>query len=321
MLAFYFHLCSRSSPATVRAHPVLKRLLTLKQALSTMEELDFAPDSDASELTEDDESDGSIAESEDEDEDMDDLDDDVDWRKQLDALVRDAKEHGDGSVKAKRTKKAAAAAEVSKVSKKTTPPSQVAKAKKPTKKTKEPKIVFDLVQPEFVSAKAGASSKTKSKKANGDDSAFGDPTALSTSDASDKARRKKSLKFHTSRIESAADRRAAARSGVAVGGGDEDVPYPERKREAEKRRAEEVERRRKKEGLGQGGADLDDEEPDKSVEAKKGKKRARDEEDEEGSSDGEGYYDLVASRGKEVKKAKREAYEADRAAERCVPLA
>ncbi|KAG8775696.1 hypothetical protein FRC12_001325 [Ceratobasidium sp. 428] len=66
---------------------------------------------------------------------------------------------------------------------------------------------FDLVEPEFASTK----SKDKGKQVaatNGDvdSEAFGDPTQLSHTDASDKAGRRRTLRFHTSKIERQARR-------------------------------------------------------------------------------------------------------------------
>ncbi|KAH7101617.1 Sas10 C-terminal domain-containing protein [Auriculariales sp. MPI-PUGE-AT-0066] len=311
-LAFYFHLCARTSPGTVRKHPILGRLVTLKQALATMEELDFAPDDDEEET------------------DISELSADVDkddndgqgagWRElELRELLRDAEQHGDvlePKQRKSKTKTKAKSADDDPASTRT----------KTKKKTKAPQIVFDLEQPEFVSSQLTnglSKAKTKSNKAKtqhrtDEDEAFGDATMLGAGDASDKARRRKTLKFHAARIESAADRRAAARAGA--GGGDEDVPYPERKREMEMRKQREFEKRLAKQQVGQGGADLDDEEPTVVPKAH-GKKRVRDEEDEEGDagSDADGYYELVASRGKDAKKAKHEAYEAERAAERYNP--
>jgi U3 small nucleolar RNA-associated protein 3 len=75
--------------------------------------------------------------------------------------------------------------------------------KKKKKKTAPPAPVFDLVEPEFASTKAkGKKGKQDSAgNADVDSEAFGDPTQLSHTDASDKAGRRKSLRFHTSKIE------------------------------------------------------------------------------------------------------------------------
>ena len=60
-LAFYLHMCSSQTyaqrPDLLKSHPVFSRLLTLKQSLSTLEELDFAvSDEDNSDVDDDDES-------------------------------------------------------------------------------------------------------------------------------------------------------------------------------------------------------------------------------------------------------------------------
>ena len=182
-----------------------------------------------------------------------------------------------------------------------------------------PMPVFDLVEPELPPSSKGES-KGKSKAAMAVDAAedvYGEASALDAADAADKQARKKSLRFHVARIESTAARRAGARAHIA--GGDDDIPYRERKREREARLAKEVAKAR--EGL---GADLDDADPELEVDAgagaKKGKKRSRDEEDEESGGEEDGYYELVKRKSKEKKEKKKQDYETAAAAARYVPL-
>ncbi|CDO68259.1 hypothetical protein BN946_scf184842.g22 [Trametes cinnabarina] len=109
-------------------------------------------------------------------------------------------------------------------------------------------------------------------------------------------------------------RRTGARSAAI--GGDDDIPYRERKKEKEARIAKEVAKAR--EGA---GADLDDVDPELEMDAaeKKAKKRRREEsesEDEGGEADG--YYELVKRKSKEKKEKKKQEYEAARAADRYV---
>ena len=99
-------------------------------------------------------------------------------------------------------------------------------------------------------------------------------------------------------------RRRGARAAL---GGDDDVPYRERRQAREARAAREAAAR----GLGTGGADLDGEEP---------QPRKRDE-DGDGDGDGsaedeaaDGYYDLVQRKKKERKEEKQAAYDAAKAA-------
>lgn len=82
--------------------------------------------------------------------------------------------------------------------------SQPSEKEKKKKKASTPTApVFDLIEPEFAATKSkGKKSKQDSTvKIDVESEAFGDPTQLSHTDASDKAGRRKSLRFHTSKIE------------------------------------------------------------------------------------------------------------------------
>ncbi|KAG8722924.1 hypothetical protein FRC08_000024 [Ceratobasidium sp. 394] len=174
-------------------------------------------------------------------------------------------------------------------------------------------LAFDLVEPEFASTK----SKDKGKQplvgnADVDSEAFGDPTQLSHTDASDKAGRRRTLRFHTSKIESASNRRSAARAGM---GGDDDLPYRERRKE------------QKRKGLGEGGDDLEmDAEMDGDIGmdtdtpsiGKRARESASPVDDEEAEGE-DGYYDLVRKVKKQRKEEKKAEYESMRAAERVDP--
>ncbi|KIM22783.1 hypothetical protein M408DRAFT_279574 [Serendipita vermifera MAFF 305830] len=299
-LAFYLHMRAQpkyaTNPKLLQAHPVLARLLSLKQAMSSLERLDFGPNSDGSEEEED--SDDSEV---DEEEDMRFLWGDRDLaamdENEFEDLLRDAQEVPEPTVlKAKKKpKKSPVDGEVSQ--------------KKKEKKRKSKAPVFDLEEPEFVPASAlnGVSkSKSKSKAMDGT-SAFGEYTSLDATDAQDKSARKKSLRFHTSRIESAASRRANAR-GAAMQG-DNDIPYREREKQREEREAKESKRRAEKGLLGAGGEDLEEESVGRGV------KRPRDEEDE-GDVGVDGYYELVKRQKREEKAEKQAQYDAQKAAEK-----
>ena len=117
---------------------------------------------------------------------------------------------------------------------------------------------------------------------------------MDEADLEDKKGRRKALRFHTAKIESASARRNQARTAL---GGDDDVPYRERNKEKErKKQLANVNR-----GLGDGGDDLDDEEPEISPGKTQQRKRGRDEDganDERGgggenNDDDDGYRSLA----------------------------
>ncbi|EMD40075.1 hypothetical protein CERSUDRAFT_92569 [Gelatoporia subvermispora B] len=307
-LAFYFHLRTSEKyvqrPELLRSHPVLPRLLSLKQSLATLEDLDFG-------LSDEDEDEGEN----DSDEEEEELDPNTEegFRKlltydpkrkvgldELEGLLREASEAArkrmESEQKVKRKTKAADAED---------------RPKKRRKTNSEPaKPVFDLVEPDLTARPASSSKRQPAAHIT---DVYGETTTLQAADAADKAARRKSLRFHTSRIENTSARRSGARN--AAMGGDDDIPYRERKQQREERMAREAAPRR-----GQGGDDLDDVEP----QPRKEKKRAR-EEDEFGSGSGSeaggdasGYYDLVQRKSKEKKEQKKQEYEEAQAAARPV---
>jgi len=77
------------------------------------------------------------------------------------------------------------------------------KTKKKTKETSQSQ--FDLVEPQFVPVKHSGHVEDDSAEA------FGESTSLSAADDADKKSRKKSLRFHTSRIETSVRRKEEAR--------------------------------------------------------------------------------------------------------------
>ncbi|KAG8763696.1 hypothetical protein FRC11_013930 [Ceratobasidium sp. 423] len=192
-------------------------------------------------------------------------------------------------------------------------PSETSETSEKKKKGSTPKPVFDLVEPEFTTTKSKEKTKQDSMPAADVDlEALGDPTQLSHTDASDKAGRRKSLRFHTSKIESTSNRRSTARSGM---GGDDDLPYRERRKEQQKRR-----------GLGEGGDDLEmdggEGDTEMDIDTSSIGKRDRDASEQPGDdgSEGEdGYYELVRTAKKQRKEEKKAEYEAMRAAERIDP--
>ncbi|KAF7985511.1 hypothetical protein HWV62_3725 [Athelia sp. TMB] len=288
-LAFYLHL--RSSPKYVqnsellKEHPIMSRLLALKQSISTLEDLDFAPSDD------DEESGSDLGDGESPSSDEDEaLDREQLWKfdklkgledDELVALLAEAESLIPASSRRQPAEK---------------PPKKKRKVDADSKKAAKP--AFDLVEPVYARDKLSASSTAVN---SGDTDAYGEATSLQHADQVDKAARKKSLRFHTSKIESNSARRKGARNAI---GGDDDIPYRERKKEKEARLAKESEKKAKTKG--QGGDDLDD------VDAAVGtKKRPReDDEDDEPPADGaDGYYELVKRKSKEKKEKKKADYE------------
>ncbi|KDN34619.1 hypothetical protein RSAG8_12281, partial [Rhizoctonia solani AG-8 WAC10335] len=191
--------------------------------------------------------------------------------------------------------------------------SETSETREKKKKGSSPKPVFDLVEPEFTATKTKEKARQDSTLGmDVDIEALGDPTQLSHTDASDKAGRRKSLRFHTSKIESTSNRRSTARSGM---GGDDDLPYRERRKEQKRR------------GLGEGGDDLEmneggDGDTGMDTDAASIGKRNRNASEQlgdDGSEGEDGYYELVRTAKKQKKEEKKAEYEAMRAAERVDP--
>lgn len=282
LLAFYLHLRASEKysarPELLRQHPILNRLLVLKQSLATLEDLSFnLSDSDM----------------ESEEEDLDDESDDemTQAGKELQAWLASRASGLDvGELEQ-------LLAEVNGPTKKSK--SKTKKAQPPKKKRKVNDVVFDVEEPTF------AKSSSKSTKAMDTADGYGEATALDVADAVDKGVRRKALRFHTAKIESASARRQGARNAM---GGDDDIPYRERK----KRQAD----KQVPKNLGEGGDDLDDAEPEQ---ADRRRKRGRDDASDEGGSgseDDDGYYSLVKKQ-KALKRAEKKAeYEAVREANR-----
>lgn len=317
-LAFYLHLRASSrytaNPNLLRNHPVMKRLLTLKQSLATLEDLDFAlsdedEDSDREDLSD--------PESELEDADGDSIEEGSEDEEQLvipvmngkkkkrlennelDELLRDAEGLWDADLtpvlngkKSKSRPNGLTNGDVH-----AEPP----KKKRKTSTNSPSKPVFDLVEPTFTPT----TSTTPVARADLEADAFGERHALTAADAQDKKARRRSLAFYTSKLDAAQAKREGARAAAA--GGDDDIPYRVRDRKGKAAM--------EKGGRAQ-GADLDGEDVQQEI----GKKRARvdDGGGEEAEQGEDGYYSLVKKKAKEQKEQKKAKYEAARAAERYV---
>lgn len=302
-LAYYLHLRSSEKyanrPLLLRQHPILNRLLTLKQSLVMLENLGVGTDSQ-DEDDEDDKYEDEYGEPESETPDL--------WSilmakglesDELADLLMDADD------------KPRKAPKKDKIEVK--PP----KKKRKTSDDKNEQPIFDLVEPDFEAASTSAKKKRSAPADVSSTDAFGETTFLQHVDATDKQARKKSLRFHVSRIESATARRQNARINAV--GGDDDIPYRERKKEKEQRM--EKERQRKAGTLGMGGDDLDDVNPE-ITDASRSKKRLRDvdveDDDDSDTAAVHGYYELVRRQAADKKSKKKIDYEEARAAERLV---
>ena len=188
------------------------------------------------------------------------------------------------------------------------PDKEPPKKKRKTSSAVKRSPVFDLEEPTYTPSKPRVSTLTPiSREAD----AFGDAMTLGTADAADKKARRHTLRFHTSKIESASARRQSAR--VALGG-DDDLPYRERRKEKEARAR--VQREVQAGKRGQGGDDLDDTDLALLGRATGGANSGEGDESEEENVDG--YYSLIRRQKGEQKEAKKLAYEAAKAANRCV---
>jgi U3 small nucleolar RNA-associated protein 3 len=329
-------------PDLVKSHPVLERLLVLKQSLSTLEDLDFdISDSQSGE----DGFFGDDFDESDEDLDLDDEDEEVfdlfnhtrvgKKKKprlelnELQGLLQDAEAdisdlaptvNGATSPEKKRKKTEKQPLSLDREEMSEPPKKKQRTTKKDTdseRSTGPRTTVFHLVEPEFEYSVSG--SAPASSFADAADS-FGEHTILQSVDAADKKARKKSLRFHTSKIEGAALRRDKGAKSFL--GGDDDIPYKERKKQKEIREAKEI----AKKGRGVGGDDLSDGDPEVDMgldfagfggEINGGEpgKRSRDESSEDDIDPGE-YYSLVERSAKEKKERKRAEYNAARIVER-----
>ena len=278
-LAFYLHLRSSEKyarrPELLHSHPILSRLLVLKQSLTTLEDLNLASLDSEAHANKD-------SESMDEDEFLDDTE-------QLWKFER--KEGLDPDELDELLKDAALSLQPS------TQSVERPKKKRKTTIAEDGHPVFDTTEPTFAPLKIPSSGAyADSEFAD----AFGEAASLLSADAADKSARKKSLRFHISKIESTSTRRQVARNKAV--GGDDDLPYKERKKEKDARLVKEA----KVNLRGQGGEDLDDIDPETFGTTG----RPSNDGDGSGSGDSEdGYYGLVKKKTKERKQQKKADYE------------
>ncbi|KAJ9113838.1 hypothetical protein QFC19_000031 [Naganishia cerealis] len=313
MLAFYLHLAAlpEDQRPDFSTHPILPRLAQLKEGVSMLEDLDFDAAS-VDDEDEDDEEDEGVdgVDEEDEDEELANgkaeligrLVDStgVDWddadnlwqggeleENELEDLREDAKdEMSDDDLDLDDAEDEEPEIVLPK-----------AKSSKKDKRDKNfnKKSKFALEEPEFVPASKNKKSAAGSRNDENDE--FGDATVLNAADSADKSAKKRSLRFHTSKIAATSARRAAAREALL--GGDDDIPYKS------KQAARDAVLRRNS-AAGDGGEDLDG-----SDWSEKDRKRAREVmEAEDAVEADDGYYELVKKRKTEEKQARKEEYDA-----------
>ncbi|KAL7409037.1 hypothetical protein BDY24DRAFT_242893 [Mrakia frigida] len=190
--------------------------------------------------------------------------------------------------------------------------------------SKPKKSIFPTLEeptPSFANPTASTSksrsSSSKPSTSSTSTSTLDDPhsesTTLSLADSSAKASARHSLRFHTSKIDSASARRSSARQGRM--GGDEDIPY--RNKQAGRDAA--LRKNAPKGAVGQ-DTDLDGaewgEEDRKTARDVKGMDREMEGEGGEDMEGEDGYYQLVKKRKREEKEEKQDAYDEVRDASR-----
>lgn len=167
--------------------------------------------------------------------------------------------------------------------------------------------------------KKSKKSSTASSKARSTDD-YLDPLNLSTTDVSDKAQARHSLRFHVSAVHQKSLKRESG-NGLRVGGDDD---LPRKSKEASRREV----LKRQEHGGAKGEAldgrdwDEDDATAAKSVQAE-GRTKALSNEERRGDTediDPEAYYELVKKETQDKKREKKEQYDDQRSAEKYVSL-
>lgn len=173
------------------------------------------------------------------------------------------------------------------------------KKRKVEKEKAVPEVIFDVEEPTLPKKKGKTNTVTFAQNTASD--AFGEATGLDAVDVEDKVGRRHALRFHTSKIESANARRQNARNAM---GGDEDIPYRERRKQAESKK--------KLANLGAGGDDLDDVDPEPQQREKRAREDVFDGLDDDVEDDEDGYYSLVKKQKRDKKAMKKAEYEAQK---------
>ncbi|PFH53937.1 hypothetical protein AMATHDRAFT_72960 [Amanita thiersii Skay4041] len=265
-------------PERLKSHPILARLLSLQQTLSSLKNFGFTEfdsrELDVVEVGEDVEMNSGEAA-------MDEIiSTSVQEHQEPELQQSDSVSHLDATIEC----------------------NNLEPSKRPPKKRRktvdgiaEPCVpVFDLIEPEFTPVMRTRNSRPYSNAPD----IFGDALTLQYADGADKKARRKSLHFHTAKIEGSSARRQGARHALT---GDVDLPYRQRKKEKGVISPKDAKQRVKV----QGDADLDAEEWVKQ-DAGDGA--------DENEMDLDGYYDLVKRTSGERKAKKKAEHETAQAA-------
>ncbi|TIC53560.1 hypothetical protein E3Q04_03178 [Wallemia mellicola] len=263
-------------------HPVLKRMVTLREGIARMEDLGFGPGDEQQLPDEDDEEQEDIrnmirqwAANKEQTEDMDDS-----WK---DETLED------GELEGLMTDENAPPAKPKKKSKKS--------SKKGADVDSRNEMIHELDESALEYKPSTSAKSQKQKQRVSDDDYLGEADALSALDAQSKKNNKKTLRFHTARIAQTDSRRSAA--SKLRQSGDDDVPYRERK----KARLEKGATSAPGEDLDGGDWTAQDEATRRQImnEADLGETATGD--------DGDDYYELVRQSKKAAKQAKKEEYD------------
>lgn len=356
-MTFYFHLRATAEfandPAKLRAHPVMQRMMCLKQGLSVMEDLGMTFDGQRTPgmdggLSSDEMDEMNMLSQGSEDDDLGDLDEDEladlmadadgkenaapvkGGKKKSKKQEYDDEDYEETVAKPKQKKKAAA----------DKPKKKAAKAKKPEPVAPLAAGLADLDDEPALQVKlkkkgsAGSSAASNpfavsDNTTNFDDATFGEMSGLSSIDSAERAARKRSLQFHASAIESKALQRSKAAKERQSG--DADIPYRDRERsragvEATKAAREAKLQQQLNGGMGkdvaldgQDGWGEADEKDWRDVMGQSSASSSRlsgSADDDDGDDDAADYYDLVTSSRKRARAEAKEEYDEARNAER-----
>lgn len=345
-LTFYFHLRSSpkysTNPQALSTHPILARLLQLKEGLSTMEELGFDLPTEEEEQAEEDEVEDDLDESmdmlkekwpvvygsEDEDEELGDLESD-----ELAGLLADEKENGRRHGTASRVAKLPRAAATSDATNERSGDTAVAPLQ--SRKKKAPRRALEaplsglaaddsnhndiLGLASYTSKRPSTGSVALDVSSGGD--LYGEATALSAAELADKAAKKKSLRFYTGQMDAKEARRgSAARERM---GGDTDIPYRDRERSRIAVEQTKAAKENRANGTSRGqDASLDDSEWGEAdtrdwrdvmgAHGESGATSSKTRAPADSDDDDDGYYDLVTRGRQDAKRAKKETYDTAR---------
>ncbi|KAL4985812.1 Sas10 C-terminal domain-containing protein [Aspergillus falconensis] len=273
---------STLSPAQLRSHPVMNSLVKFRKLWETVKDLTEVERKSWEKVEEDIGSEMDV--------DVPEVDDDDDTTMDEEVKLPEEK-------KKKKLSKAQRAAEAARAE------AEARRAKKLAETEANLAGLSKLITEPILKR---ASQKTKAPTKDADDSDFGDEDALTTKEAEEKAKQKRSLRFYTSQIAQKSNKRTAAGRDA---GGDADIPYRERLRDRQARLNAEAEKRgrSKAQGAEELGGDSDDE--DRRV-AQELRKVGDD------KSDDDDYYDMVAARVNKRKADKKAFAEAQAQAAR-----